>query len=105
MAINHSINELNRQKRYKNKYTGDDLSGMEKFADPVNHPERFDLKEEIDNALLQLDPKSRLVIILRLIEGYTTEETAKILSIPKGTVLSRLFRAQDQLRVILKGIL
>jgi RNA polymerase sigma-70 factor (ECF subfamily) len=103
MAINHSINELNRQKRYRKKYTGDDVSRMEKFADPLNHSERYDLKELVDNALLQLDPKSRLVIILRLIEGYTTEEAAKILSIPKGTVLSRLFRAQEQLRVILKG--
>jgi len=38
------------------------------------------------------------VIVLRLIEGYSTEETAGILNIPMGTVLSRLSRAQKKMK-------
>ena len=39
--------------------------------------------------------------VLRMIEGYTTEETAAILGIPLGTVLSRLSRAQKKLKLVL----
>jgi RNA polymerase sigma-70 factor (ECF subfamily) len=38
-------------------------------------------------------------------EGYTTKETAKILNLPIGTVLSRLSRAQDKLKEILEPII
>jgi len=41
------------------------------------------------------------VIVLRLIDGYSTDETAKILDIPVGTVLSRLARAQAKLKAVL----
>jgi RNA polymerase sigma-70 factor (ECF subfamily) len=36
-----------------------------------------------------------------MIEGYSTEETAEILGIPLGTVLSRLSRAQKKLKLVL----
>jgi len=44
------------------------------------------------------------VIVLRLIDGYSTEETAKILNLPLGTVLSRLARAQMKLKEILTPV-
>jgi len=40
-------------------------------------------------------------VILRMIEGYSTEETAEILEIPYGTVLSRLNRAHTKLKTLL----
>jgi len=41
------------------------------------------------------------VLVLRLILGYTSEETAKLIKVPLGTVLSRLTRAQMKLKNIL----
>jgi RNA polymerase sigma-70 factor (ECF subfamily) len=104
MAINMSLNEIKRQKRLKKKITfGDEAYLQSKGSE--NPGENFDLKEAVQKALDVLDSKHRAVIILRLIEGYSTKETAKILKIPQGTVLSRLFRAQEQLRELLKDYL
>jgi len=49
----------------------------------------------------KLDSDFKIVVTLRMIEGYSTEETSKILNIPLGTVLSRLARAQNKLRDVL----
>jgi len=43
--------------------------------------------------------------VLRLIDGYSTQETAQILKIPVGTVLSRLARAQKKLKEILLPVI
>jgi RNA polymerase sigma-70 factor (ECF subfamily) len=59
------------------------------------------LNEQLNYEFKRLDPEFQAVATLRLIEGYSTEETAEILSIPLGTVLSRLARAQQKLRVAL----
>jgi RNA polymerase sigma-70 factor (ECF subfamily) len=64
-------------------------------ADEISAFENQDL---VNRALQQLEQEFRAVVVLRLIEGYSTEETAKILKIPVGTVLSRLARAQKKLR-------
>ena len=48
-----------------------------------------DEKEIVHRAINKLEPKYRAVIVLRLIEGFSTAETAEILDLPLGTVLSR----------------
>jgi RNA polymerase sigma-70 factor (ECF subfamily) len=59
-------------------------------------------KERVWMAIGELEEKFRSVIVLRLIDGYSTEETARILNIPLGTVLSRLSRGQKKLRELLE---
>jgi RNA polymerase sigma-70 factor (ECF subfamily) len=51
-----------------------------------------------------MDPKFRVIVTMRMLQGYSTKETAEILDIPVGTVLSRLSRAQTQLRNILEKL-
>jgi RNA polymerase sigma-70 factor (ECF subfamily) len=51
-----------------------------------------------------MDHKFRIIVTMRMLQGYSTKETAEILDLPIGTVLSRLSRAQEQLRNILKKL-
>ena len=72
-------------------------------ADQDNE-ERRDSKELVNKALLAMDPKFRIILTMRMLQGYSTKETAEILDLPLGTVLSRLSRAQEQLRNILEKL-
>lgn len=52
-------------------------------------------KELTEAVLNQLPVEQRLILTLREIEGLSYEEISKILSLPIGTVKSRLRRARD----------
>jgi RNA polymerase sigma factor (sigma-70 family) len=58
--------------------------------------------DEVTNAINSLEVDFRTVILLCDIEGFTYEEISKILDIPIGTVRSRLHRARNTLKRILK---
>jgi RNA polymerase sigma-70 factor (ECF subfamily) len=53
---------------------------------------------EISQALDALPPEHRTVLLLGIVEGFTCREVAEILSVPIGTVMSRLSRARQSLR-------
>ena len=53
-------------------------------------------------ALDDLSEEHRTVILLAVVEGFTCRELAEILSLPIGTVMSRLSRARQSLREILE---
>jgi RNA polymerase sigma-70 factor (ECF subfamily) len=53
--------------------------------------------------LASLPDKYREVLVLQVIGGYTGEEMAQMLELPRATVNTRLFRARQRLRVILDG--
>jgi len=63
--------------------------------------EKKDTARMIQDCLNDLDPEFREVVVLREIQGYSYDEIRGILDLPEGTVKSRLFRARE----ILKGIL
>jgi len=58
--------------------------------------------DEVTIAINALPEDFRTVILLCDIEGFSYEEIAKILDIPIGTVRSRLFRARNMLKEMLK---
>ena len=103
IAINLSLNELKRWKKrsllffFKNRENGEAVD----IVDENSSAEFSGEREMVQNAIQQLEPNFRSVLVLRLIDGYSTEETAKILKIPSGTVLSRLARAQKKLKELL----
>jgi RNA polymerase sigma-70 factor (ECF subfamily) len=59
------------------------------------------LQGSVQAAIARLDEDHRLPILLVTMEGWSTEEVAEMLDIPRGTVLSRLYRARQQLKLIL----
>ncbi len=56
-------------------------------------------------AIAALEDEYRVVLVLREIDGCCYETIAEILSLPIGTVRSRLHRARLQLREQLKDVL
>ena len=52
--------------------------------------------------LQKLPPQYRVVLYLHYYEQYTTVEIAQLLKIPAGTVSTRLKRARDRLKTMLK---
>jgi RNA polymerase sigma-70 factor (ECF subfamily) len=66
--------------------------------------EKREAKELVNKALMSMDPKFRIIVAMRMLQGYSTKETAEILDLPLGTVLSRLSRAQEQMKNILRKL-
>jgi RNA polymerase sigma-70 factor (ECF subfamily) len=62
-----------------------------------------ELSSTINQEILSLPKKYRLVIVLRDIEGFSTAETAQILSLSPSNVKVRLHRARLYLRDKLRG--
>lgn len=93
MAMNLSLNELKRRQRTLWFFSSDEMAARQQ-----PQTENADVREVLQVAFQQLAPKFRSVATLRLVEGYSTDETAAILNIPLGTVLSRLARAQKKLK-------
>ena len=58
---------------------------------------------DLNKALANLPHDQREVLLLIGLEQMTYEEAAKVLSVPLGTVMSRLSRGREQLRVIMSG--
>jgi len=52
----------------------------------------------INDILKNLDPEPYRLVHLYYLEGFSTKEIASILSIPEGTVKSRLFQVRKQLK-------
>jgi len=67
--------------------------------------ELSELQECLQRALQQLSDIHRVVVVLHYIEEVPVEEIARQLSIPVGTVKSRLARARESLRRYLAPLL
>lgn len=74
---------------------------------PVDEvPERVappDINGALHDALLTLPESLRLPILLYYIEGFSVKELAQILSLPQGTVKSRMRRGRQELHAMLDG--
>lgn len=57
----------------------------------------------IGDALARLPDEQRSVLLLVGLEQFTYDEAARVLGIPVGTVMSRLSRGRERLRVLLGG--
>jgi RNA polymerase sigma factor (sigma-70 family) len=67
--------------------------------DPERQLLRKDQKQTVRRAVEELPPELREVIVLREMEGLSYKEIAAIAEIPQGTVMSRLARARERLRL------
>ena len=106
IAMNLSLNELKKRKRSRSFFSDNEENGSELHHSEVrDQQETDDIQEVVQYAIQELPPKYRSVVVLRMIEGYSTKEAADILNLPMGTVLSRLARAQQNLKDKLKHLI
>ncbi len=70
---------------------------------PLDQVLNGELARHIQEAIIDLPKKYRMVVALREMEGFSTEETAQILDISTANVKVRLHRARLFLREKLKG--
>lgn len=104
IAINLSLTALKKRKRRLSRFLSQDDTRQvpEASWDPRDEHERAEDVRRVRRAVARLAPNHRAVVVLRMIDGYSTRETSEILGIPAGTVMSRLARAMERLEQDLK---
>jgi RNA polymerase sigma-70 factor (ECF subfamily) len=71
---------------------------------PHEHMEHMEIRKRIDEAIAQLSPEHRAVILMKEIEGMQYNEIAESLGCSIGTVMSRLFYARKKLQNLLRDV-
>jgi RNA polymerase sigma-70 factor (ECF subfamily) len=96
---------INRNRRQRPSLLADPQSALAKLAstaDGSDDPERLVVDERFDGAVAAafgaLPERFRRVVELVDIDGLSYEEAATVLSIPVGTVMSRLHRARARMK-------
>ncbi|MEW6686002.1 MAG: sigma-70 family RNA polymerase sigma factor [Candidatus Edwardsbacteria bacterium] len=122
IAINQSLNQLRRKRRllsftsrhkhggFAREETSNGQSSLEEELvspqpSPLDCLEAKEMKRKLEEAIDYLPAEQKAVFLLRVQEERSYEEIARILHIPKGTVMSRLNRARGKLREELKEYL
>ncbi len=113
ITMNLAIDHTRRKKTARNVDYDDSLHREDEGNDPHNlkpayggaEPgktlSRKELAEKIQGALATLPEYHRQVILLREVEGLSYEEIAKVMKVPKGTIMSRLFHARRKMQAAL----
>lgn len=97
IAVNTSLNFLEQKKRR-------DLLGDRDIPQEPGVEAELEASERVqklEDAILELRPEYRIVIVLRHFHDLSYEEMSQILDIPEKKVKSRLFSARQMLREIL----
>ena len=69
---------------------------------PGELPDRLEVRD-LDRCLQILPPEQREVLLLVCVEDLSYQDTAQILDVPMGTVMSRLSRAREKLAALMLG--
>lgn len=66
--------------------------------------EDIDIKQIVQNAIGSLPDKLRIPLVLKDLEGFSYQEIADTMECEIGTVKSRIFRAREALKKVLKPL-
>lgn len=104
VAFNTATDHL-KKRRLDRSQSVEDLGSFELEGAPAPDEELRDgeLRRRLAEAISELPPRYRDILVLREYEECSYEDIAAILGCSKGTVESRLFRARARLRDKLKG--
>ena len=71
---------------------------------PANELQRKETRQQINDAIAQLPPVHRAVIVMKEFECLQYNEIAEILQCSIGTVMSRIYYARRKLQVLLRDL-
>lgn len=95
IARNTAIDEQ-RRRRFTTELGDRDLADTR--SSPLEETSRQERAERLHEALGQLPPMYREVLVLYHFEHFKYQEIAETLELPLGTVMNRIFRARRRLR-------
>lgn len=102
LAILHNLHRSNLRRARRHG----PLLAVDSLADdlaPLAPPEDRGEIRNLVRAMEQLSEDHRQILLLVGLEGLSYREIAELLEIPIGTVMSRLARARERLRITLEG--
>jgi RNA polymerase sigma-70 factor, ECF subfamily len=102
LTVNLAIGSLRRKGRRVEVELDDAIPCS--LPSPRANYRRTEIRQHINEALAQLSPEHRAVIVLKEIEDLPYQEIADILHLSIGTVMSRLFYGRKKLQSILRPI-
>ena len=96
------IRSRQRRRRREGRFVPESITCDSTTSDSLAS-EKDDRIAALRNAIRSLDREKRVVLRLHYLEGLSVDQIAKSLSLPPGTVKSRLHYARNKLRVVLRG--
>ena len=112
IGVNEALMRLRKRSSDKNTVSLDEpvevegknpvLREIEDWADnPEKRYAKLELGKILNETVQRLEPQFRTVFVLRDVENFSTEETAKMMDLSVPAVKSRLLRARLQARELL----
>lgn len=110
LATNVCLDYIRRQKRRQEvedttplEYEdGDELSLPDSTHDPQRKLEQREIVRRVREGIEQLSPQHRQILVMRELSGLRYDQIAEALDVDSGTVKSRIARARNALRKILR---
>lgn len=105
IATNVALDRQARRRRDRaDALPEEDLVGDARAEEVGADLERDERRRLVRDAIETLPPAQKAAVVLRDVEGLSYEDIAATLSIPKGTVMSRLFYGRATLKKKLAGL-
>lgn len=100
---NLCLNTLKRQKRADGHSREPQVAPKNQSWNPVVLAEQDERKAQVWEVLGEMPPKFREILVLKHFRGLSYTEISERLSIPRGTVMSRLFHARKTFQGLFQG--
>jgi len=101
-TIMHNLH-INNLRRNRHQYGWESIDGNEPADRRLHGQERAMTLRDLEQGLALLSDDQREVLVLVCVEGMNYQQVADILDIPTGTVMSRLHRARERMRIWMHG--
>ena len=114
IAVNRAIDFQRRERRHPtvgfedSAGTGEgyeEILKEEGLTDPFHQAQAHEIGGRVIEAINELTPDHKAVILLREVEGLSYDEISRVMQCSKGTVMSRLHYARKKLQKKLRDVL